>query len=121
MREDLCRRYDVPCTCIRADAAARAKAWRTGVEEAGRRIRYEGFEQVRASLERERGRPAGSRSPTTWKIRRRRSFSSVQRDGPAGAGGMLPVNGNLIRPLLMENRTSIEEYLDRAGPVVESG
>ena len=32
-----------------------------------------------------------------------------------GAGGMLPVNGNLIRPLLMENRASIEEYLTGQG------
>ena len=114
--EDLCRRYDVPCTCIRADAAARAKAWRTGVEEAGRRIRYEAFEQVRASLERERGTPC--RIAVAHHMEDQAEtvlFHLCRGTDLRGAGGMLPVNGNLIRPLLMENRTSIEEYLTGQG------
>ena len=114
--EELCRSCHVPCTCIRADTAARSRDWKTGVEEAGRRIRYEAFEQVRGSLEKDRGTPC--RIAVAHHMEDQAEtvlFHLCRGTDLRGAGGMLPVNGNLIRPLLMENRASIEAYLTGKG------
>ena len=42
---DICRAWDVPLKAIRIEAAALAKQWGIGCEEAGRRARYEIFEE----------------------------------------------------------------------------
>ena len=42
---DICRAWDVPLKAIRIDAALLAKQWGIGCEEAGRRARYEIFEE----------------------------------------------------------------------------
>ena len=42
---DICRAWDVPLKAMRIDAAALAKQWEIGCEEAGRRARYEIFEE----------------------------------------------------------------------------
>ena len=42
---DICRAWDVPLKAMRIDAAALAKQWGIGCEEAGRRARYEIFEE----------------------------------------------------------------------------
>lgn len=44
--EKLCRQLQVPCTAVQVDAAMRAKEWGIGVEEAGRKLRYDAFRQV---------------------------------------------------------------------------
>lgn len=42
---DICRAWDVPLKAMRIDAALLAKQWGIGCEEAGRRARYEIFEE----------------------------------------------------------------------------
>ena len=115
--EKVCRQMKVPCTVFRVDAAAAAKEWGTGVEEAGRMLRYDAFRQV--------CRSSGQQSEeTSFRIavahhREDQAetvlFHLCRGTDLRGARGMLPVNGQIIRPLLAESRASIEAYLTEKG------
>ena len=131
---NLCAKMDVPCTIVRADAAASAKEWGTGVEEAGRRLRYQAFRRTGEQLaeqnacrpEREEGQTGqgmddGSGSFRIAVAHHREDqaetvlFHLCRGTDLRGARGMLPVNGQIIRPLLRESRASIENYLTERG------
>ena len=114
--QDLCRRENVPCRCIMADAAAMAEKWGTGVEEAGRRLRYEAFEETRKSLQEDRGKPcriavAHHREDQAETV----LFHLCRGTDIRGARGMLPVSGWIVRPLLRESRAEIEAFLKSQG------
>ena len=116
--QDLCRRENVPCRCIMADAAAMAEKWGTGVEEAGRRLRYEAFEETRKSLQEDRGKPcriavAHHREDQAETV----LFHLCRGTDIRGARGMLPVSGWIVRPLLRESRSEIESFLKSQGMV----
>ena len=113
---DLCGKENVPCTCVRVDAAAAAREEGTGVEEAGRRLRYQAFEEARAALEEQRGRAcriavAHHREDQAETV----LFHLCRGTDLRGARGMLPVSGSIIRPLLEESREEIERYLTGRG------
>ena len=114
--QDLCRRENVPCRCIMADAAAMAEKWGTGVEEAGRRLRYEAFEETRKSLQEDREKPcriavAHHREDQAETV----LFHLCRGTDIRGARGMLPVSGWIVRPLLRESRAEIEAFLKSQG------
>ncbi len=114
--ERLCEKEKVPCRCVLADAAGKALEWRTGVEEAGRRLRYTAFEETRAFLEAERGRPchiavAHHREDQAETV----LFHLCRGTDIRGARGMLPVSGYIVRPLLQETRSEIEAFLREQG------
>ena len=114
--QDLCEKENVPCRCIMADAAAMAVKWGTGVEEAGRRLRYEAFEETRKSLQEERGKPcriavAHHREDQAETV----LFHLCRGTDLRGARGMLPVSGWIVRPLLRESRAEIEAFLKARG------
>lgn len=114
--EELCRQRKVPCTVIKADAAAAAARWGTGVEEAGRRIRYEAFEKACKEIKARRGTPchiavAHHREDQAETV----LFHLCRGTGLRGARGMLPVSGRIIRPMLQESRAAIENFLLQQG------
>ena len=115
--EKVCGQMKVPCTVFRVDAAAAAKEWGTGIEEAGRMLRYDAFRQVCRS-------PGQQSEETSFRIavahhREDQAetvlFHLCRGTDLRGARGMLPVNGQIIRPLLAESRASIEAYLTEKG------
>ena len=110
--EELCRQKKVTCTVIKADAAAEAARWGIGIEEAGRRIRYEAFERACEETEKRLGTPcriavAHHREDQAETV----LFHLCRGTGLRGARGMLPVSGRIIRPLLQESRADIENFL----------
>ena len=116
--QDLCRKENVPCRCIMADAAAMAVKWGTGVEEAGRRLRYEAFEETGKYLEEQRKKlcriaVAHHREDQAETV----LFHLCRGTDIRGARGMLPVSGRIIRPLLRESRAEIEAFLESRGMV----
>ena len=114
--EKLCREAGVPCTSVRTDAAAMAASWGVGVEEAGRRFRYEAFEKTGAAIGAARG--TGYRIAVAHHREDQAEtvlFHLCRGTDLRGAGGMQPVRGRLIRPLLHESRASIEEWLLQQG------
>ena len=117
--EKLCRQLQVPCTAVQVDAAMRAKEWGIGVEEAGRKLRYDAFRQVCERLAEQDGSVKTSFRIAVAHHREDQAetvlFHLCRGTDLRGARGMLPVNGQIIRPLLQESRTSIEQYLTQKG------
>ncbi len=103
---ELCKRQGVPFHLVEEDVEGRAKEYGISTEEAGRRIRYRAFGEV---LGGEKGKIAvahnsNDRAETML-------FHLFRGTGLAGAGGIRPVNGNVIRPVLCLSRKEIEGWL----------
>lgn len=103
--EDLCRRMNVEYRCFKYDVRSYAKEKHLTVEEAGRTLRYETFDNL-AGI---RGRIAvahhkNDRAETVL-------FNICRGSGLKGASGIQPIRDNIIRPLLCVTRQEIEHYL----------
>ena len=101
----LCERLDVPFTLHRVDVAAYAKEKGLGLEEAGREVRYAAF-QTHSRIA--TAHTATDQAETVL-------LNLFRGTGLRGAAGILPVNGNIIRPLLNTTREEIETYLRAEG------
>ena len=108
--ERLCEKLGVVFHLAKENVKERAKENRTSEEEEGRRVRYQAFEQA---LGGRKGRIAvahnsNDRAETML-------FHLFRGTGLRGAGGIRPVNGMVIRPLLCLQRKEIEAWLLKRG------
>ena len=88
----------------------RAPPW-DGLEAESRRARHAALERVARAVEATRiatGHTADDQAETVL-------MRLLQGAGPRGLGGIAPVRGPLIRPLIETRRTAIEEYLRGRG------
>lgn len=122
---ELCDRKGIPFVLYEEDVKAYAKSGRLSEEEAGRRIRYKAFEETLEKF----GTGSGNCSGTEETAKRGKIavahnandraetmlFHLFRGTGLTGAGGIKPVRGNVIRPLLCVQREEIEEYLGEKG------
>lgn len=104
---DLCKKYEVPLEVFKIDLESIAKKRKQSLEESGRNIRREAFEHV---CEKCRGTKIAlahhqndNAETLLWNLAR--------GTGLAGMGGICPVNGRYIRPLLCLDRSEIESML----------
>lgn len=107
----LCEELGVSFHFIRADAAASAKEWGIGVEEAGRRIRYGYFENLADSLRADLIATAHTASDNTETV----IMDLVRGAGLSGLGGIPPRRGRIVRPILCLESREVEEYLENIG------
>ena len=115
--EELCRKFDVPCRILHADVRGYAREHSVSEEEAGRILRYQLLEQEAQRWEAETGGQNvkiavahhGDDSAETI------LYNLFRGSGLAGIGGIQPVRGRIIRPLLCVTRTEILEYLKKHG------
>lgn len=105
--EQFCRERDINLKVFYYDVPKYAKENGMSEEEAGRKLRYEAFENLR---------------PPEGKIAVAHNLNdSVETflhnlcrgSGIAGLTGIKPVNGHIIRPVLCLERKEIEDYLER--------
>ena len=106
----LCEDRGIPFHLICADVETQAKQEKMSTEEMGRKIRYEAFRQI---LGERKGRIAvahnsNDRAETML-------FHLFRGTGLAGACGIRPVQGEIIRPLLFLERKEIEQWLQEQG------
>ncbi len=104
----LCEENGVEFHLFQKDILTEAKKQGIGTEEAGRKARYEAFEQIREPFG-EKGKIAvahnrNDQAETTL-------FHMLRGSGIAGLSGILPVRDHIIRPLLCVERKEIEEFL----------
>lgn len=107
----LCERLDVSFTLHRVDVAAYAKERGQGLEEAGREVRYaalRGGEPASVASRIATAHTATDQAETVL-------LNLFRGSGLSGAAGILPVNGDIIRPLLRVTREEIEDYLRAEG------
>jgi tRNA(Ile)-lysidine synthase len=104
--ERFCRRIGIPCIVEFCDVPAMAKRENLSPEQAGRKARYDLFYRVM----RERGynkiAVAHNRDDQVETVLMR----FIRGSGVEGLGGIHPVRGCIIRPLLDVPRSAIEEY-----------
>lgn len=109
--EELCQKHGILFHLRRFDVLSIARERKLSVEEAGRQVRYAAF----AELLQERGANkiavAHNRDDQAETI----LMNLARGSGLKGLGGMLPVRGQVIRPLLGTGRAQIEEYLRERG------
>ncbi|MCM1127608.1 MAG: tRNA lysidine(34) synthetase TilS [Lachnospiraceae bacterium] len=107
---ELCRDYQIPFYPVTKNVRELAKEWGCSEEEAGRKIRYQAFEEVQGA---DVGKIAvahnsNDRAETML-------FHLFRGTGLGGASGIRPVNGRIIRPLLGVTREEIENWLRERG------
>lgn len=114
--QNFCRERRIPCVTERVSVPEKAKQWGVGIEEAGRRLRYETFRRAAELTRADRiatAHHAGDQAETVL-------LNLLRGTGPQGLAGIPPVRGSIIRPLLETSRQEIEEYLEENGiPHVE--
>lgn len=101
--EEYCQGIEVPLSVLRADVVGEAERLGLGLEEAGRKIRYEYF----SSLE------SGSLIATAHNLTDRAEtflFNFARGSTLRGLGSIPPVRDNFIRPLIDCSKDEIEEY-----------
>lgn len=108
---ELSEKLGVPFSCVYVDAAGYAKDHGMSVEEAGRHLRYEIFEQERKQLNGTKIAVAHHGDDQAETI----LYNLFRGTGLKGLGGMRPRRGNIVRPLLCVGREEILAYLSEKG------
>lgn len=109
--QQLCEKFDIPFFLKKVDMKGYAKENGMSPEEAGRRLRYQAFEEIAAQA-------AAGRS---YKIAVAHNnndraetllFNLFRGSGLKGLGSIRPVRERIIRPMLCLDRAEIEAYLE---------
>jgi tRNA(Ile)-lysidine synthase len=86
----------VKCHKIRFDTEGASKKEKTGIQETARNLRYEWFENIRQQLDYQYIVTAHHASDNVETV----LFNLARGTGIQGLKGILPKNGNIVRPLL---------------------
>ena len=108
---DFCRRRNIPLYVEARDVCALAAEKGIGEEEAGRQARYEFLERTAQRIGAERIATAHHRQEQAENV----LLNLLRGTGSEGLGGIPPVRGHYIRPLLDTSRQEIEQYLQENG------
>lgn len=118
-----CAAAEIPFEAVRVDAADYAARSRMSVEEAARHLRYEALEEAARKWDEETEKSGRAdcgkcRIAVAHHIEDQAEtvlFNLVRGSRLTGLRGMLPVNGRIIRPLLLCERGEIEQFLQERG------
>ena len=105
--EDLCRKLEIPCKILRMDVAVVAQDRGMSFEEAGRMVRYEYFDKIKNDFKADKIAVAHNLEDCSETM----LFHLFRGSNLKVLGGMNPVNGEIIRPLMNVSRKEIEAYL----------
>ncbi len=103
----LCEQHQIPCTAIQVDVLHRARQEHLSTEEAARALRYEAFARVKAQYGAQKIATAHHSMDQAETV----LLNLCRGSGMTGLGGIRPVNGDRIRPLLGISRAQIEAFL----------
>lgn len=103
----LCEKYAVPLEVLRVHLESIAKKRKQSVEEAGRMVRREAFEEACRKYHGTRIALAHHQNDNAETL----LWNLARGTGLSGMGGIRPVNGKYIRPLLCMSRIEIERFL----------
>ena len=109
--KNLCEKLTIPFKAYHKDIKALAAAEKMTVEEAGRRFRYECFENERKEYGADKIAVAHNKNDLAETV----IFNMTRGSGLNGLAGIKPVRDNIIRPLLDVKRNEIEAYLKELG------
>jgi tRNA(Ile)-lysidine synthase len=105
--EQLCMSENIPFHHVHFDTKSYSELHHVSIEMAARNLRYSYFESLRKDLNADAICVAHHQEDSVETI----IINLIRGTGIKGLRGILPKNGNIIRPLLGVNRSEIEEYL----------
>ncbi len=108
---ELCESEGIPCRVVPAQVRQRAKKEKLSLEEAGRKERYRIFREILQEWDAQRIAVAHNRNDQAETV----LMNLARGSGLKGLGGIKPVQGEIIRPLLFTGRDEIEEALRASG------
>ena len=114
--KSICEKEKIPFYLKETDVGEMARKQKLSEEEAGRKVRYEAFEEAIRLYKKKANTECkiavahhqGDSAETML-------FHLFRGTGLYGMTGILPVNGKIIRPLLHVSREEIEAYLRKRG------
>ena len=109
--QSLCEERNIPFFLKKADIKALSKELKIGTEDAGRKVRYETFDEVLRQVGAHKiavAHNCNDRAETML-------FNLARGTGIKGLVSIPEKRDNIIRPLLFATRAQIEEFLGRAG------
>ena len=104
-----CRERDIPLTCGAGDVKTFAAREGLGIEEAARKLRYAFLETAARDMGADRIAAAHHREDNAETV----LLHLLRGTGLQGLGGIAPVRGKIVRPLLETSRAEIDEYVTR--------
>jgi len=111
----LCKQLAIECYVFNEDVPKIADERKISLETAGRQVRYECFAQIKntrkASAENIKIAVAHHQNDLVETC----LMHLIRGSGIEGLCGILPVNGDIIRPLLCVNKKEIISYLEQKG------
>lgn len=113
--EALCNRLSVPFKLVHICAAEEARESGLSVEEAGRQARYRIFAREADALKAEGGPVRIATAHHGDDSAETILFHLFRGSGLKGLGGIAPVRGAVIRPLLWADRAAVLDYLEACG------
>lgn len=107
--QEYCKKYNIECFVKRADVQKIASEKKIGTEEAGRKVRYDFFEEVLQKTESNKIAIAHNKNDKIETI----IMHLLRGSGLSGLKGIEPIRDNkYIRPLLECERKEIEQYCE---------
>ena len=103
---ELCEKIGVELFVFSLDVKGEARRRSMTIEEAGRALRYEKFEEVRQKTRSSKIAVAHNKNDNTETV----LMHLFRGTGTKGLGGIPPVRENIIRPLIETGRSEIESY-----------
>lgn len=104
---ELCKTWEIPLVCGDGDVWAAAKEGGRGVEDAARVLRYGFLEDAANRRGCARIVTAHHREDNAETV----LLNLLRGTGAQGLGGIPPVRGNIVRPLLETGRAAINAYI----------
>lgn len=108
---ELCKESSISFTAVHKDIPALAKSEGLSYEEAGRKARYEVFNQYLAAYKCNKVAIAHNKNDNAETI----LFNLFRGSALTGLTGISPLRDQIIRPLLCIERREIEEWLGKQG------
>ncbi len=109
--EALCKSFGIPFFAVHEDVPQYAKEHRTGLEEAGRELRYLAAERLAAEMGYDKIALAHQQNDVAETF----LFHLFRGSSVPGLASIPARRGNIIRPLLFCGREEIEAYLEEKG------
>lgn len=115
--EDFCKKKNIEFFVLHADINKTSKEEKKGLEETGRKIRYEFFDKILKQTSSNKIAIAHNKNDNAETV----IMNLLRGSGINGLKGIEPKNGLYIRPLIEINRKKIERYceIEKLNPVID--
>lgn len=105
--EEYCKKREIPCYIKRIDVNNLAINNKKGLEETGRKVRYDFFEELYTDLKANKIAIAHNNNDNAETV----LMNIIRGTGIVGLNGIVPIRNNkYIRPIIECDRSQIEEY-----------